>query len=170
MRQRGFTLIEMTIVITILALTAALIVPRVSAIKDSRAFHDQEAAIIRLPREARNEARRSGQPVTLRVSSNTLVIERTPSQDSSQVVKQLSLGSSFVVNRAQKGSEDTDISSWTWVAYPDGSSDKGGLEFTAGGKAKYLLLPSQGNALWDDGNLPPSAQERWKAGELQQRG
>lgn len=67
----------MVVVTAILALMAALILPNLVTINRSRALRDEEAAILRLPIQARNMAMRSGQPVILRVDgSDALVLER----------------------------------------------------------------------------------------------
>jgi type II secretory pathway pseudopilin PulG len=159
----------MNIVIVILALTAVLVFPNMIAIRRSRALKDVEAAIWRLPREARHEALRSQQPVAIRVEGSTLVMERTSIQGDSVVVKRVNLREGITVTGARTGRESTDLDSWRWMAYPDGSADQGGLEFMEGNSPKSLYLPKQGDEVWGDGNLPDTSQEEWQAGEVQYR-
>lgn len=170
--RRGFTLMEMTVVITVLLLMAAFVVPNMLAIRRSRSILDMEAAIQRLPREAHNEAMKSHQAVALRVENNALVMERVPANEdggSNQELKRVSLGEEFNVTRAQNGKESIDVASWKWTTYPDGSADQGGLEFTEGSQTKSLVLPKQGDYTWQEGNLPEPTEEEWQAGEIEKR-
>ena len=48
-RCRAYTLVEMTVVISILALMAALVLPNMVALQRSRKMHDLEAALLRVP-------------------------------------------------------------------------------------------------------------------------
>ena len=145
--KQGFTLIEMSVVITVLLLTATFVIPNMVAIRRTRALLDLEAAIQRLPREAQNEAIKRRQPVALRVEGTTLIMEREPNTDSNQnqpaslnqqandtavVVKRVELGNEITAARAQNGKESIDVASWKWTTYPDGSSDYGGIEFKIG--------------------------------------
>ena len=52
----GFTLIEMVVVITIIALMATLILPNMASIRYSQQLRSLAAAIKRFPIEARNQA------------------------------------------------------------------------------------------------------------------
>lgn len=175
-RRSGFTLIEMIVVITILALMAALIIPNFLAMKRSREQRTLEAELIRLPAEARLEAQRSAVAVTLRVDGDALVMERAPNQDESDptIVKRLELSDEMRVDSAREGNQSIDLASWQWVVYPDGSADTAGLEFVEGESSRHsLLLPANSgeNSRWLAGSLPEdNSGERWPAGDLEQRG
>lgn len=166
----GFTLVEMTVVISVLALMAALVMPSMVAVQRSRRLHDLEAALLRAPAEARNEARRSQMPVALRVEGDALVMERMPIESEPEEVKRVALGDDIRIESARQGSEPVDMTSWQWVAYPDGSAETGGLEFSEGSARKSLVLRSDGNAQWVAGELPDIEDVRWPAGEIEQRG
>ncbi|MBC7807667.1 MAG: type II secretion system protein [Akkermansiaceae bacterium] len=175
-RRRGYTLIEMIVVITILALMAALIIPNFLAMKRSRDIRDAEAALIRLPAEARIEAQRSGSPVTIRVEGEGLVLDRsaTAEEPDPVEVKRLKLPDGIRLDAARSGTETTDLSSWQWVVYPDGSAESAGLEFVEGDSARHsLMLPAKPgeSSRWLEGGLPQEDESgRWTAGELEQRG
>ena len=175
--RRAFTLIELTLVIAVLALMVALVVPNLLAIKRSRDLLNLEAAIGRLPAEARNAAVKSGRPVTLQITGDALVMQQSQTDAStaqtngtSAQMKQVSLGSGIVVENAQQNGQPVDPSAWLWTAYPDGTADSGGLEFTEGSAVKSLVIPRDMNARWVDGALPDTSQDKWTAGELLQRG
>lgn len=182
--ERGFTLIEMSVVITVLLLTATFVIPNMVTIRRTRALLDTEAAIQRLPREAHNEAIKSRQGVSLRVEGTALIMERVPNTDSNLnqptglnqqandtavEVKRVNLGNEISATRAQNGKESTDIASWKWTTYPDGSADYGGIEFTIGSQTKSLVFSRQGGYTWQEGNLPEPTDEEWQAGEIEKR-
>ncbi len=166
----GFTLIEMNIVVALLLLVAAMVVPSVVAMRRSQRLRDLEAAIQRLPIQAANEARRSGLPVRLRVADGALVTERVPDQGDPETLRQVALNGDLEVEAAQRGSEGVDAGSWTWTVYPDGSSERGGLEFSEGRALHALVLSDDGHVQWVAGALPDPTPEKWPAGEIEQRG
>ena len=168
--RRGFTLVEMTVVIAILAMIAALVVPNMIAIKRSQDIRVMEASLLRAPAEARNEARKAQVPVVLRVDGDVLVMERMSTEGDPEEVKRVTLVDGVRIESARQGSETMDLASWQWVVYPDGSADTGLLEFSEGETRKSLVLAADGNARWVTGEVPEITQEWWPAGELEQRG
>lgn len=167
--RRGFTLVELVVVIFILLLLATAVVPRVVAIQKSRRLKDMEGRIIRLPIEARNEAVRAAMPVRLRVDGAALVIERSPVNGEAETVKRVPLIPGIQVDSVRLGEQPSNTGSWQWTVYPDGSAEDGGIQFEENGSEKSLLLSSQGEARWILGDLPDEAPERWPAGQLKQR-
>lgn len=162
-------------VITILAVMAALVVPNFVAIKKSRDIRYLEMSLRRLPEEARQEARSRNSTVALRVEGNAVIMERRPATEEEgdpEEIKRIELPDDFQVENGRNGLEDTDAASWEWVVYPDGSTVGGGLRFRESQTVKYLQMPSTGEAQWrtseedddDDGNAP------WPAGDLERRG
>lgn len=168
-KRRGFTLVELIVVLFILLLMTTAVVPRVVAIQRSRRLKDVEARIIRLPAEARNEAVRAGTPVRLRLDGAALVIERAPLNGTPEEVKRVALGSGIAVDSVEQGGQPANTGSWQWTVYPDGSADAGGIQFGEGAAQKSLLLSSDGSARWLLGDLPDGTPERWPAGQLRQR-
>lgn len=166
---QGFTLIEMLVVISVLTVLVAFIFPNLTAIESSRRFREQEAALLRLQAEARNESLRNRSPVTLRVEGSTVIMERVPTDADPVEVQRVELTQEFKVAKTRLGNDDLDADSWAWTTYPDGSADTGGLEFEEGSAIRSLLLPADKEGYWADGELPEVLQERWTAGELQQR-
>ncbi len=168
-KRRGFTLIELIVVLFILLLMTTAVVPRVVALQKSRRLKDVEARIIRLPAEARNEAVRSGTPVRLRVDGAALVIERAPLNGTPEEVKRVTLGTGIGVDSVEQDGQPANVGSWQWTVYPDGSADADGIQFGEGAAQKSLRLFSDGSARWLLGNLPDGTPERWPAGQLRQR-
>ncbi|MGC4044508.1 MAG: type II secretion system protein [Armatimonas sp.] len=162
MRRRGFTLIEMCVVITILAMMAALIVPNLVALKRSRDVLDAEAALLRLPDRARAEARKSKTTVSLRVEGDAVVMERTPlEEDPVEITRLTSPQLTFSVS--------TD---WIWNVRADGTADRATLEVMEGSNAKTMLLPPDGEPRFltaDEADQESPENEKWSAGELEVR-
>lgn len=165
----AFTFVEVSVVITVLLLMAAVMLPRLSAVKKSRDLRSLEAKVARLPVEARNEAVKSSAPVTIRLSDTALVMERTPANGSAEQVKQIDLGSTMQVDDAQRNGQEAAPASWQWTAYPDGTSDSGGLTVIEGDQRKSLIMPKAGFPTWVTGDLPDASQDQWPAGDLLQR-
>jgi len=157
------------VVIAVLLLMAALIAPNLVAVQRSRDLRNLEAKVARLPVEARNEAVKSSTPVTIRLSDTALVMERTPANDTAEPVKQIDLGTTMQVDDAQRNGQEVAATSWQWTAYPDGTSDSGGLTVIEGDQRKSLVVPKTGFPTWVIGDLPDSSQDQWPAGDLLQR-
>jgi len=168
--RHGFTLIEVILVIMVLSIMAALVVPRLIAIKNSRDLMSLEASIARLPTLARNAAVSSGKPVTLQISGDALVMQQSQTDGTTTQMKQVSFNNLITVDNTQLGSKPVDPTAWTWTAYPDGTSDSGGLEFTEGKAQKSLVIPRDRNVRWVDGALPDTTGDEWTAGDLLPRG
>lgn len=165
--QQAFTLIELVLVVLVLSAMVAIVVPRLIAIKKSRDLTNLEASIARLPTLARNAAMSSGKPVTLQISDDTLVMQQSQTDGSAaQQLKQVPLGNQITVENTQLDSKTVDPTAWTWTAYPDGSADSGGLEFTEGTVQKSLVIPRDRNVRWIDGALPDTSGDEWTAGQL----
>ena len=176
MDKRAFTLIEMTVVITVLALMAALIVPNMVAIKRSREVRVLEAAVRRLPSEAREEARRTKGPIILRVEGQAIVMESLPQGEDAgndpKELKRVALSDDLRLDNARQGADAIDVASWKWVAYPDGSAGAATLVFQEGRVTKSLRLFDKGEAQWiagDDAGKTP-IDDRWPVGDLEHRG
>jgi len=168
--RRAFTLIEMMVVIGVLTLMAAFITPNLVALQRSRTLRSLEAAVVRLPSEAREEARRLGKPVVLRVEDSALVVEQkaTKEEDATELMR-LSLGSEIQVDQAQTNGESVELSSWEWTIYPDGTSRPATLILREGQRNKSLLFSSEGDARWAVSDTDTTTEERWEAGGLEQR-
>ncbi|MDX1935122.1 MAG: prepilin-type N-terminal cleavage/methylation domain-containing protein [Capsulimonadales bacterium] len=189
---RGYTLIEMVVVTTIVALLAALIVPNLVALQRSRALRETQVALLRLPSIARNRAQESRTPVLLRVDGDALVIEtdtetaellttdgtvdnrptstRTDNDTSSSDFRQrVPFGNSIAVETARQNGDSLDPETFRWVVFPDGSAEDSELTFQVGPDRKTLLLPSEGSPRWIEGDLPEETEERWPAGEVETR-
>jgi Tfp pilus assembly protein FimT len=173
----GATLIEMTVVLAILLFIAAAVVPRVVAMQQSFNLKQLEAKVARVPAEAENQAVTLHTPVRVRISSNSIVMEKvtvgsdgaiTPDAQSEQI-KEIDLGDSIKVDNAQLNGQSSPADTWQWIAYPDGTSDTGALEFEVDKSHYALVITDHAASQWIQGDMPDQTQDQWPAGELVQR-
>jgi hypothetical protein len=75
------------------------------------------------------------------------------------------------VTGAQLNGNTTDLASWKWQAYPDGTSDNGALILKIGNRSaeESLYMPADGAARWVDGEPPQPSDDFWAAGVIQPR-
>ncbi len=174
----GFTLVEIMVVVVILLIMASLIIPRVVAAQQGRARLDLEASIARLPLEAKSQAARSQEVCDLRISGTTLILEQQPAPLLDGVVatggvatqiKTLDLGATLQISSVQLNGKVSDAGTWQWNAYPDGSTDRGAIEFTEDDQTKSLIMSGTGDPTWSDGTAPDVSLDHWNAGSLEQR-
>lgn len=173
-RASGFTLIEVSVVILVIAIMAGLVLPNMVAIEQSRQRRAAASALQRLPAEAREESRRLKAPVTVRMDGDDLVMERWfVGEDAGrdpEEIKRITLYGGVKIATVRQGSESYSPDEWEWTAYPDGSAPSANLEVTDGDNTKNLYYPSAGDARWlQDGEEDPTAGG-WEAGEVQVRG
>jgi prepilin-type N-terminal cleavage/methylation domain-containing protein len=168
--RRGFTLVEMSAAIVVLVLLAALVTPNVVAIERSRLRRTQDAALLRLPIEARNAARLERTRMELRIDGAALALERVAADGAEvQEVRRVELGEGLRVRRAERAGEPVDTTSWRWTVYSDGSAEAARIEFEDAGTTRTLLLPADGDARWAESADDTAGDDHWAAGELEQR-
>jgi type II secretory pathway pseudopilin PulG len=166
--RRAYTLVELTIILVVLVLMAALVVPNLLSMLRSRSIFAEEQAVLRAPLTARTLARRSKVAVALKLQGNAIVIEKHKDDNSDEEVKRVPLDSLRVRSTHKNGNAE-DQGTWKWTVYPDGTSDTGGIEFAEGAVKKSLALSANADARWVDGDLPNTSDDTWQAGQLQTR-
>lgn len=175
--RAGTTLIELTVVLAVLLLIAAAVGPRVVAIQQSQNLKQLEAKVARLPAEAQNQAITLQTPIRLRISSNSIVLEKVTldsyggitADTQSEQIKQVDLGDSITVDNAEMNGQNAPPDSWTWIVYPDGSSDTGALEFEVDKSHYALVINERARSQWIQGDMPDQTQDQWPAGTYVQR-
>ena len=174
--RRGFTLIESIVVITILALIAAVISPSMAGALKSRQYQAFVDGLKRLPLEARESAISKGRTCSIRYEESsrslTLVVDALPDQSDSQeqTLKTVALADKVDAPRLFLDGNDSNSGEWVLKFYADGTSDSGGIEFRENSQAYGILVEGKsGSARFIDGELPEVTNDRWEAGELEQR-
>jgi type II secretory pathway pseudopilin PulG len=197
-RHRGFTLIEMSVIVVVLMLFAALIVPNVIKMGPAQQQRAIYGALVDLVRKAREDAIENGTTYALAYdgSKSAFVLKKqpaSPDQTASSTgnlpqpenrplsnvqsvsdledVTSLVLPAGIQANTFRVGTEGTDPGSWLLHFYPDGTSEGGGVELTPGGNVfKSVEVTKNGIPSLVDGPLPDPSEEKWTAGTYAQQG
>jgi prepilin-type N-terminal cleavage/methylation domain-containing protein len=170
--KRGFTLIELTVVITILVLFAVAVAPNVlnqQRSGETRAFY---SAARRIVSTARETAISTKSPVFLTFddSQRRLVLSQDDAQtEQKSEIEHVSLPDGINAGAFRVGGVDSNSSDWSIGFYPDGTADAGGLELELGDGQRSLMIAANGSATLSDGEMPDTTADRWPAGSYEQR-
>ena len=172
LKNKGFTLIELSAVIIVLALLSAVVVPRLSVVRNSVEAKLSFDAIQRLASRGRELAISSGTPVQMAFNEADAQFElRQTSQEESSVVGQTALHHDLSADRFRSSQNDMTAADWVVTFYSDATSDGGAVEVDEGGIVRTFIIGSKnGLSRWQDGAMPASESDRWQAGEIEQRG
>ena len=163
----------MIVVIAILALMAAIVVPRVVALVDGQASRDFQSALVRLGSPARLLAIETGDTVrvTYNESRAEIIIEilddetQAAEESDTVLVPMSALLSSFTLRGRQ-----VPITDWVVEFFPDGTGTDAGIEVEDGSRLYAVLINGQdGTGLIVDGELEEDPETEWEAGDLEQR-
>jgi prepilin-type N-terminal cleavage/methylation domain-containing protein len=168
----GFTLIEMTVVITILVLLVAAVMPNLTSEKRSREARQFFAHARNLVQETRSRSMGDDQTRVLRFdeSGNRLVVDRLDLETGDSVEERaLELpegveGSAYLIEE-----ETSNAAEWQVAFYADGKSSKGGITLTNNGRPISIVIDEGGTVRQVDGELPDTSQDIWDAGGYEQR-
>jgi prepilin-type N-terminal cleavage/methylation domain-containing protein len=170
--NKAFTLIEMTIVITVLAILAAVIMPNLfseSRSRDARQFFSKARNLML---EARSRAIGDGVARSVRVdeSGARLVVEKVDAE-SGDVTEEKTLampdGVTGSTYRMQK--QESNSSEWYVRFYGDGRARGGAVSFDSAGRKYSIIVEDTGAVKRLDGDLPAVEEDTWDAGGYEQR-
>lgn len=170
--NRGFTMIEMSIVITILALTAALVVPRMAAWREGDSRRALLPNLARLFGHAREDAivTRSQRQVRFEESDRAFVATTEDPESGDEIVEHsVQLLSGIEPTRFQLNGNDVSQAEWLVTFYPDGSADLAGVELVEGDQPKSIAIDERGSARMLQSSIPEAGTEKWEAGSLEIR-
>jgi Tfp pilus assembly protein FimT len=176
--RSAVTLDELLVVLLVLTLLAAVSIPRAVAFEKSRDLISQRTGIERIGNEARAEAAKDKVPIQIRISDNSLILEKVTIDSDTGVidtdstgdqVKQLTLDSSIQITRVQLNGQNSDIGSFRWIVFPDGTSDEAGIEFKIDSQYFNLMFHEDGSSQWQGGELEDMTRDKWDAGSLSTR-
>jgi len=171
--SKGFTLIELAVVVLILALLSALVVPRLANIQDGIEAKLSLDSVQRLATRARETAISSGRPVGMAYneSDGAFELRQETDEGDGSVVASTVLHPGFSPERFVVANNESNASDWQVNFYGDGTSDGGGLELNEGGVTRSFIIGAKsGLSRWANGGLPASETEIWPAGEYERRG
>lgn len=171
MRRRGFTLIEITTVILILSMIAAIVLPSIAATMKSQRMRSYLNDLERLTIEASGIARQSGEIVSL-VSDGEgrFQIQREVDGEEPVPVSQVTPVPGVQVVNHRLASNDMGNEEWSIRFYSDGTADAGGVQIEEPAETWALVIdPKSGRGRIQRGELPDMATDQWEAGDYVQR-
>lgn len=171
MRRRGFTLIEITTVILVLSMIAAIVLPSIAATMKSQRMRGYLSDLERLTIEASGIARQSGQTVSL-VSDGegSFQIQTEVEGEEPVPVSQVTPIAGIQVVNHRLGSDDLGSEEWSLRFYADGTADAGGVQIEEPAETWALVVdPKSGRGRIQRGELPDMATDEWEAGDYVQR-
>ena len=138
---RGFTLIELTVVLVIAGLLFAISIPNLSAMSESLAYRSSVREVLSAAQSARREATRSGRAVDLLIDTKSRELAVRPA-GSSDVGERLALGglTDLAVTSAAEVSPSASVAGIRF--YPFGGSTGGDIELMGPGGAGTLVQVS----------------------------
>ena len=199
MRRRGYTLMEMSVVVVILVVIAALVLPNISANQRTERAQAYLSGLRDAAVQARDHAVTSGRTVVMsydegqkeislaeeaegtsfsmapKTSSDraTLDSARTAPDNTTStgetVIKHLTLPDGLTVNGFKLDGKDSTSAEWQLHFYADGGTDSGGLEIDDNGATYSLVVSNKGIARLIRDKFPEASTEKWEAGEYEKR-
>jgi len=166
MRRRGFTLIELSVVIVILAMFAAAVVPNMATSIESAKRRSFRVSVLTLARRAKVEAITRGATVNLSLNNGDFQIS-SGSETDSTVIGSVSQAPGIEASHFTKAGEELGEGEWLIAFYPDGTSDGGAFQFDEGSDSTSVKIAKKdGRVSVTDGALDPgdTSETEWEAG------
>lgn len=166
--RRGFTFLEMTLVIGLLFLMAGVTIPRVSTSLKSQQVRTFREDVGRLFADARNLARSSGQTVYVQVGESGQL--QLVQGDQDQPLRSIAVPEGMNLDDFELLGDPVSESEWQVGYYGDGKVDTAAFSINEGDVSRTYRILSTGviREVGDDEYQDP--EEKWEAGEIVQRG
>lgn len=172
MSRRGFTLVELSVVIVLMAMFAAAMVPRVGNMLTSQARRGYRIDVLRLAKKAHEEAIRRRETVTLRSDSGTFRIS-TATEIEESVIETVQPAAGVEVSHFALAGNEVGEAEWLVAFYPDGTSDGGTFQFDEGSQSSTVAIRKRdGKVSVTEGDATQAGTEdnEWDAGGYVQTG
>lgn len=167
--RRGFTFIEMMIVIFVLSLTAAIVMPRMVTMRESareRAFEDHLSALVA---RARREAQSRNQTVRLQVKESRFEASVRVAGTDDEVLASETMPDGVSARTLTSRGTEAPTGDWYLTLYPDGRTHRAEIELSESGRSRTMRVYADGRVTWREGATGEEGEESWEAGELEQR-
>jgi len=188
-RNRGFTFVEMVLVIIMVIMFSAIVFPSVIAVQRSQSASGFRIGLENVAQIARRQAVLQNRATVLKFGSNneigwdyvedpvetdTQSTNSNTQQEDAIELGQVRNGISLVENTEFTGYRRNELdesqSEWQVGFFPDGTADRAVAEFTQDGKSYILIIsPLNGASNIVEGTLDDYEGEGWEAGEIERR-
>jgi type II secretory pathway pseudopilin PulG len=166
-RARGFTYIEVLVVILITLLLAALVMPNLIARKRSRDEWSFRTHLRSLGKDARSRAIEIGRMVSLSFdkTKNEVQVIEIDINGAEKQTQALAVPDWLTPERFVADQNESIGDSWRVPFYSDGASSGGGIEFKSDQGSWSLVVSPLDQTIKDlDGPMPDFTYETWPAG------
>ena len=189
-RKGGFTFVEVSVVVFVITLMAALATPWIRAVQRSQEALGFRLSLDTIAQEARRLSLEGQNNMLISISDDgQLQLETTVDQTDEQNTQDdtgLVTTTTDNVRPAMLTSipmpegtslvdfqiADNRVTQQDWEAgfYPDGTADRSALQFEQDGASFiWIIDPAQGSSRVIPGTLDDLEQESWEAGQIEQR-
>lgn len=172
MRRRGFTLIELSTVIVILALFAAAVVPHMASAIEGSKRRSYRVEVLTLAKQGKEEAIKRGANVRLTYSDGTFQIAE-PNDINETIIDTVASVQGIEASHFSKAGQEQAEGEWGITFYPDGTSDGGSFQFDEGQDSTTVKVDKRDARISvTDGAIDPSdnSENEWDAGGYEQTG
>lgn len=173
MKRKGFTLIELSVVVLIMAMFAALTVPNMAATVESGNKRNFRQSVITMIRRAKEEALTRGQVVLMSTNSDNGFELSTTVDEQETKFAEVSPVDGVTATNFMKGGSSAGEGDWQMAFYPDGTCEGGSFEFQQNGSTRSVSISKKNCAVTvTDGSLEPEndPDQQWQAGEYEKSG
>jgi prepilin-type N-terminal cleavage/methylation domain-containing protein len=189
--RKGFTLIEVSVVIVVVALMAAIAFPRLQQMAASQRAANSIDGIERLLRQGREEAVRRQAFTRIVVRGSSLVLSAPdqlpldeqlpapedeggdpidPDRELGQIISSAQLAEGAALAAFQLNGSESDEAEWSAGFYADGAASASGLEIDLlGRRISFIVDPTSGAVARIEGAMPLQQSPKWEAGQIEQR-
>jgi len=169
--SRAFTLIELSVVIIILMVTAALVFPNLTSMREGIEARNFLASLPQIASEARETAitKSATTKLTYDDSQKAILISQEKDGEDDKTLKTISLPKGMAIQDFQLNGDTSNAGEWELRFFSDGQSDTGGIEADDNRRAWSLIIDKYGIGKLQEGALPSESQSRWAAGDYEHR-
>ncbi|HXH60059.1 MAG TPA: prepilin-type N-terminal cleavage/methylation domain-containing protein [Fimbriimonadaceae bacterium] len=174
MAKRGFTLVEMTAVIAVLMVLAAVVLPRYAAMEAGQTSRDFQANLLQLGKQARLLAIETDKTVQVTYDSDQqMVVFSSVDPDTLELTQERTFPVPASVQLAdfEVDGEFVSPTDFTLSFYPDGTGSDGAIEVDEGAIVYHVNVSGlDGTGSKVDGRIQDTTEPtKWQAGEIERR-
>ncbi len=166
-RRHGFTLIELSAVVLVLALLAAFLTPNLGRSLVANQRRNYRAGLLRMVADARRQAAQTGTAITMGVSDDgAFQLSAVNADNEENVLSTLApidgveASGLYLKDGTEAGND------WLVKFYPDGTSDGGAIDISENGdEIRYQIQPATGLVAIVSTDTE-FQEDRWPAGEF----